>query len=229
MTPILTSMNSSKEPLECLRQKMVRDQLLGRDIRDKKVLDIFRKIPRHKFVDPAMYQEAYGDFPLSIGRAQTISQPYIVALMIQLLDIVETDKVLEIGTGSGYETAMLAELGKQVYSIERIESLSSKAKKILGELGYKNIHIKTGDGTLGQQEFAPFDKIIVTASSPHIPRPLLDQLSWGGKMVIPIGSRITQRLMLLEKAEHRRQIFEKDVCGCVFVPLIGEHGWKDIK
>ncbi len=218
-------MRPSEEDLEYLRQRMVKEQLLGRDIKDKKVLDVFRKIPRHRFVDPAMSQDAYGDFPLSIGRAQTISQPYIVALMVQLLDIAKGDKVLEIGTGSGYETAILAELGGDVYSIERIELLATKAKKVLEELGYKNIHIKTGDGTLGWQEFVPFDKIVITASSADPPGPLLEQLSAGGRMVMPVGSRFTQKLILFEKNK-QGNFFRRDICGCVFVPLIGKYGWS---
>lgn len=204
---------------------MVKEQLQARDIRNKKVLDAFRNVPRHRFIDPFMCEEAYGDFPVSIGRGQTISQPYIVALMVQLLGIVEKDKVLEIGTGSGYETAILSELAGSVFSIERIDVLANKARHILEELGYKNTHIRIGDGTLGWQEFAPFDKIIVTASAPDIPAPLLDQLSNGGKLVMPVGPRFTQRLMLLEKTQKGR-IAERDVCGCVFVPLIGNYGWK---
>ena len=219
-------MNACEESLEYLRQKMVKDQLLSRDIKDKKVLNVFRNVPRHQFIDPAMRKDAYGDFPLSIGKGQTISQPYIVALMVQLLDVLEKDRILEIGTGSGYETAILAELAQDVFSIERIEVLAAKARRILEGLSYKNVHIKIGDGTLGWEEHAPFDKIIVTASSPGIPRPLLDQLSEGGKMVIPVGTRFTQRLTLLEKSEGGR-LSEQDVCGCVFVPLIGEYGWKD--
>ncbi|NQT75607.1 MAG: protein-L-isoaspartate(D-aspartate) O-methyltransferase [Candidatus Omnitrophica bacterium] len=218
-------MNPSEENLEYLRQRMVDEQLLRRDIRDKNVTSVFRKVPRHRFVDPAMRLEAYGDFPVSIGKGQTISQPYMVALMAQVLDVKKNDKVLEIGTGSGYETAILAELGGEIFSIERIEGLAKKAGKVLEEFGYKNIHIKTGDGTLGWQEHAPFDKIIVTASSQDAPQPLLDQLREGGKMVMPVGSRFTQRLLVLEKEKGR--ISERDVCGCVFVPLIGEFGWGE--
>jgi len=219
-------MNPFEEKLKHLRQDMVKVQLSGRDIRDEKVLSIFGKVPRHRFVDMDAQQDAYGDFPLSIGNGQTISQPYIVALMAQLMDIRGHDQVLEIGTGSGYETAMLAELAKSVFSIERIEGLSKKAKIILEELGYKNIHLKVGDGTLGWQEFAPFDKIAVTASSSEIPNPLLTQLSPNGKMVIPIGSRFRQRLVLLEKDESGR-VSQKDICGCVFVALVGRYGWAD--
>jgi len=217
-------MSQCAENFEYLRQKMVEDQLLGRDIKDEKILDVFRKVLRHRFVDPTMYKNAYGDFPISIGEGQTISQPYIVALMVQLLGILKTDKVLEIGTGSGYETAILCEVAREVFSIERIDSLALKAKGVLEDLGYKNIHTKVGDGTLGWQEFAPFDKIVVTASSPEVPRPLLDQLSEGGKLIIPVGPRFTQRLLVLEKMKGG-EISEKDICGCVFVPLIGKYGY----
>ncbi len=219
-------MNSCEKNLEYLRKKMVQEQLLRRDIKDKKVLDVFDKVPRHRFVDPDMQREAYKDFPLSIGKDQTISQPYMVALMVQLLDIAKSDKVLEVGTGSGYETAIIAELGSSVFSIERIEELASNARLLLEKLGYKNIHIKKGDGTLGWEEFAPFEKIVVTAASPQVPEPLLDQLKEGGKLVIPIGPRFSQRLLVLEKSREGR-ISEKDICGCVFVPLIGQHGREE--
>jgi len=219
-------MNSCEKNLEYLRKKMVQEQLLRRDIKDKKVLDVFDKVPRHRFVDPDMQREAYKDFPLSIGKDQTISQPYMVALMVQLLDIAKSDKVLEVGTGSGYETAIIAELGSSVFSIERIEEQASNARLLLEKLGYKNIHIKKGDGTLGWEEFAPFEKIVVTAASPQVPEPLLDQLKEGGKLVIPIGPRFSQRLLVLEKSREGR-ISEKDICGCVFVPLIGQHGREE--
>ena len=211
---------------ETLREDMVRRQLLRRDIKDKIVLDVFRKVPRHRFIDPALRECSYSDFPISIGRGQTISQPYIVALMVQLLDIAKTDKIMEIGTGSGYETAILAELGGAVFSVERIAALAAKAKDVLGHEGYQNINIKVGDGTEGWREFAPFDKIIVTAGSPNVLQPLLDQLSNNGRLVIPVGSRFTQRLLLLEKGTNGK-ITEKDICGCVFVPLIGKHGWGE--
>ena len=205
---------------------MLQEQLLRRGIKDKKVLDVFKKVPRHKFVDLAMQEEAYGDFPLAIGEDQTISQPYMVALMVQLLDIAKSDRVLEIGTGSGYETAIIAELGNAVFSIERIEKLANKARLLFEKLDYRNIYIKIGDGTLGWQEFSPFEKIVVTAASPQIPMPLLDQLKVGGRLVIPIGPRFSQRLIVLEKSREGR-ISEKDICGCVFVPLIGQYGWEE--
>lgn len=218
-------MKPFEENLEYLRHRMIKEQLLGRDISDKKVLDVFDRIPRHKFIDPGMSLDAYGDFPISIGYGQTISQPYIVALMVQLLGVVKSEKVLEIGTGSGYETAILAELAERVYSVERMEPLARRSERILKELGYENIYIKVDDGTLGWQDFAPFDKIVVTASSPEVPQALLEQLSGRGRMVIPVGPRFSQRLILVEKSADGK-VDEKDICGCVFVPLIGKYGWK---
>ena len=205
---------------------MVKEQLSGRDIMSKDVLDAFSRVPRHKFVDPSMQKDAYGDFPLSIGRGQTISQPYMVSLMAQVLELKKNDKILEIGTGSGYETAILAELAGRIFSIERIREIGLKAQEALKELGYNNIEIKIDDGTLGWEAHAPFDKIIVTASWRCMPAPLLEQLSKPGKMVMPVGLRAAQRLMLIEKDSQGR-VSEKDVCGCVFVPLIGKHGWSN--
>ena len=219
-------MNPSGEDFEYLRKKMVREQLSARDIKDKSILEVFGRIQRHRFVDLKMCRDAYGDFPLSIGKGQTISQPYMVALMVQLLELKKHDRVLEIGTGSGYETSVLAELSDKVYSVERIDMLAEKAKKVLGDMGYGNVFIKVGDGTLGWQEFAPFDKIVVTASSLDIPTPLLDQLSQAGKMVMPLGPRYAQRLMVLEKSK-KGLVSRRDTCGCVFVPLIGRYGWED--
>ena len=213
---------------EELRRDMVEKQLLARGIRDEAVLCAFKKVPRHRFIDPGLRECSYSDFPVSIGRGQTISQPYIVALMVQLLDITKTGKVMEIGTGSGYETAILAELGGTVFTVERIAALAAKAKEILGHEGYQNINIKVGDGTEGWPEFAVFDKIIVTAGSPNVPQPLLDQLANNGRLVIPVGSRFTQRLLLVEKGINGK-ISEKDICGCVFVPLIGRYGWEEEK
>lgn len=207
-----------------MRREMVRDQLLRRDIKDKKVLDAFEKVPRHKFVDPKFHKDAYSDFPLSTSGGQTISQPYIIALMIQLLDIQKNDRVLEIGTGSGYQTAILAELGRDIFTVERIADLAEKAQTILKELEYKNIHINVADGTMGWKEFAPFNKIIVSAGSLNVPEPILQQLAIGGKLVIPIGQKFSQKLMLIEKDE--LGISQKDICGCIFVPLIGKYGWQ---
>lgn len=209
---------------ELARQKMVEGQLIARgDITDQKVLQAFLKVPRHKFVS-AREQIAYGDFPLPIGCGQTISQPYIVALMTQCLKLKGTDRVLEIGTGSGYQAAILAEIAKEVYTLERFTELSEKAKVILSELGYQNIHFKVGDGTVGWEENAPFDGIVVTAGAPKMPQPLLEQLADGGRLVVPIGGNFSQTLKVFEKKG--KKVESIDVCGCMFVPLIGKEGWK---
>lgn len=211
--------------LQKLRDQMVKEQLVGRDIKDKRVLDAFLKVPRHKFVSVESQSSAYADYPLPIGENQTISQPYMVALMSQLLELKPQDSVLEIGTGSGYQAAILAELSKMVYSIERITSLAEKAEKILHELGYTNIKIKVDDGTLGWQEASPFDAIIVTAASPEIPETLITQLAEGGRLVIPVGqTTFGQTLVLVKKNKGR--IETKNICGCVFVPLIGKYGYN---
>ncbi len=218
-------MNIRENDFDVMRQKMVTDQLLSRDIKDKKVLDVFEKVPRHKFIDPKFCRDAYSDFPLPIQNSQTISQPYIVALMIHLLDIKKSDNVLEIGTGSGYQAAILAELAEQVFSVERLKELTENSKIVLKELGYKNIALKTGDGTLGWEEFAPFDKIIVSASAEFVPQPLVKQLKSPGRLVMPVGLRSGQKLMLIEKTAKGDEL-EKDICGCAFVPLIGKYGWE---
>lgn len=202
---------------------MVEEQLIRRGISSKKILDAFLKVERHKFLPKELEGDAYGDYPLPIGLGQTISQPYMVALMTEQLDLKGNEKVLEIGTGSGYQTAILAELVKEIYSVERIGSLANNSEKLLLELGYKNIKIKTADGTLGWSEFSPYDRIIVTASSPRIPKSLLDELNEGGKMIIPIGEAFGQVLTLIEKADGK--IYSREICGCVFVPLLGKEGW----
>lgn len=204
---------------------MVQEQLIPRGIKDPKVLDAFYKVERHKFVPENLIASAYGDFPLAIGEGQTISQPYIVALMSECLDLRGEEKVLEIGTGSGYQTAILAQLCQLVYSIERIESLARRAKNLLEELGYLNIKIMTGDGTLGWPKEAPFDRIIVTAASPRVPQPLIDQLKDPGKLILPLGDTFSQVLTVVEKKKGK--IHSTEICGCVFVSLLGEHGWKD--
>jgi len=207
-----------------MRRRMVIDQLSGRDIKDKLILDIFGKVPRHKFTDLKFYKNAYSDFPLPIENEQTISQPYIVALMAQLLDIKKSDRILEIGTGSGYQAAILAELANQVFSVERLKNLTEKARAVLEEGGYKNITLSTGDGTMGWEEFAPFDKIVVSASAEFAPEPLIKQLKSPGKLVMPVGPRISQKLLVIEKTAEG-EVLEKEICGCVFVPLIGKYGW----
>jgi protein-L-isoaspartate(D-aspartate) O-methyltransferase len=207
------------------RERMVKNQLIPRGISDKGVLAAMEKIHRHLFVEEALAGEAYNDHPLPIGQKQTISQPYIVALMTEALDLTGKEKVLEIGTGSGYQTAILAELAQAVHTVERIEPLLEKSKKLLEELGYTNIRFKVSDGTLGWEEFAPYDAIMVTAGAPKIPQPLLDQLADGGRLVVPIGNRYSQELVRVKKAKSR--FIEQNLGGCRFVDLIGNHGWKD--
>lgn len=206
-----------------IRNQMVETQLASRDIRDQRVLDVFRKVPRHLFVRESLRSSAYGDFPLPIGCGQTISQPYMVALMTQYLELKGDEKVLEIGTGSGYQTAILAELAKEVYSIERYEELAVNAQNVLDQLGYTNIHIKTGDGTLGWEEFSPYDGIIVTAGAPDIPKTLKEQLSDGGRLVIPVGGTFSQVLTVVKKTGDKYT--QTEICGCIFVPLVGKYGW----
>lgn len=207
------------------RERMVKTQLVSRGIADQRVLQAVAKIHRHLFVEEALIGEAYNDHPLPIGHRQTISQPYIVALMTEALELEGTEKVLEIGTGSGYQTAILAELSKTVYTVERVEPLLTKSRRLLRELGYTHIQFNVSDGTVGWQEFSPFDAIIVAAGAPEIPRPLLDQLADGGRMVIPIGNRHSQDLIRV-KRDHNR-LLEKNLGGCRFVDLIGNYGWKD--
>ena len=177
------------------RQKMVKSQLIPRGISDPRVLEVMGKVPRDRFVEEALVGEAYNDHPLPIGERQTISQPYIVALMTEALELTGKEKTLEIGTGSGYQTAILADLSRKVYTIERIRALMVKARNILQELGYTNILFKAFDGTLGWKEYEPFDAIIVTAGAPKIPQPLLDQLADGGRLIIPVGNKFSQELI----------------------------------
>ena len=207
------------------RERMVKEQLVVRGIRDSRVLEAMRKVPRHIFVPPDMIDEAYNDYPLPIGKGQTISQPYMVALMTEALELKGDEKTLEIGTGSGYQTAILAELSKEVYTVERILDLLNRAKETLRKLGYKNIFFKAGDGTLGWPEFKPYDAIIVTAGAPKIPQTLLDQLAKRGRLVIPVGDRFSQELIKITKEEDG--IKRKNLGGCRFVDLVGIHGWKE--
>lgn len=207
------------------RSKMVSQQLVPRGISDKGVIEVFGKVPRHEFVSKKLLNEAYTDYPLSIGEGQTISQPYIVALMTECLKLDGTQKILEIGTGSGYQTAILAELANEIYSVERLQPLAENARQALDRLGYKNIKINVGDGTLGWEEFAPYDAIVVTAAAPRPPRSLLNQLKDGGRLVIPIGESFSQVLEVIEKTGNTFKTTH--VCGCVFVPLIGKEGWKE--
>ena len=207
------------------REKMVKKQLIPRGIRDEGVLQAMGKIYRHLFVEEALVGEAYNDHPLPIGHKQTISQPYIVALMTQALELTGQEKTLEIGTGSGYQAAILAELSEKVYTIERIMPLMAKARHLLNELGYTNILFKAFDGTIGWKEYSPFDAIMVTAGAPQIPEPLLDQLADGGRMVVPVGDRFSQELIKVVK--QKNQFKKESLGGCRFVDLIGAHGWKN--
>jgi protein-L-isoaspartate(D-aspartate) O-methyltransferase len=190
-----------------LREKMVDEQLTRRGIKSEPVLDAMRKVERHRFVPASVAADAYGDFPLPIGEGQTISQPYIVAFMTEALTLKPTDRVLEIGTGSGYQAAILGELVKEVYTIEIVESLGFRSMELLKKLGYKNVFVRIGDGYLGWPEEAPFDAIIVTCSPSKIPQPLQDQLIDGGRMIIPVGDAYTQELVLIikEKGKLKRQ------------------------
>lgn len=207
------------------REKMVKNHLIPRGITDQGVLKAMGKIPRHLFVEEALIGQAYNDHPLPIGHKQTISQPYIVALMTQALELTGKEKTLEIGTGCGYQTAIMAELSEKVYTIERVRPLMVKARNLLAEVGYMNIMFKVFDGTLGWKEYEPYDAIMVTAGAPKIPKPLLEQLIDGGKMVIPIGDRFSQELFKIVREKDRYN--EENLGGCRFVDLVGLHGWED--
>jgi len=204
---------------------MVEEQIVGRGIKDPRVIAAMKKVPRHLFVEEALQGQAYSDHPLPIGEKQTISQPYIVALMTEALILEKWGKVLEIGTGSGYQTTILAELTAKVFSIERIRSLTIRARKLIYELGYLNVEIKFSDGTSGWIEESPFDAIIVTAGAPEIPQPLVDQLVIGGRLVVPVGDPYSQNLIRITKTEQGMK--KEDLGGCRFVKLIGRHGWEE--
>lgn len=210
---------------------MVEQQIKARGIDDEKLLKAFMKVERHLFVPPAVEHFAYNDGPLTIGKGQTISQPYIVAMMIDLLKVAPSDVVLEIGTGSGYQTALLAEIAQQVYSMERIPLLAVRARKKLEELGYQNVKIQVGDGTLGwlpeneEEEYLKFDKIIISAAAPSPPQSLVNQMRDGGRMILPSGNKFIQNLILIKKENGK--ITKENHGGCQFVPLIGSQGWKE--
>ena len=210
---------------EKARARMVEEQLIPRSIHDQKTLEAMRKVPRHLFVEDALKNQAYGDYPLPIGRGQTISQPYIVALMTQALGLKGHEHVLEIGTGSGYQAAILSQICEKVYTVERIDTLLVQARKVFDSLHYLNILTKLDDGTNGWPEYSPYDIIIVTAGGPKIPLPLLEQLADPGILVIPVGDRGVQDLRLVTKKEG--EIKEKTIELVRFVNLIGDHGWKN--
>lgn len=211
---------------EKLRKKMVEEQIIGRDVKDEKVIKAMLKVPRERFVSEELRRYAYEDGPLEIGEGQTISQPYMVAKMTELLNLKGNEKVLEIGTGSGYQTAILAEIAKEICTIERIKILLDRAKKTLNELGYRNIKFKLGDGTLGWEEEAPFDRIIITAAAPSFPEPLKKQLKINGIAVLPEGTKFNQWLVVYKKIRENEFLKEK-LFLCAFVPLLGKYGFKE--
>lgn len=219
MSQIQESVDYSKE-----RAAMVRDQLRSRGIKDERVLTAMLKVERHRFVPPAYRNQTYEDYPLPVGEGQTISQPYIVAFMTEALDLKKEDKVLEIGTGSGYQAAILGEICDSVFTIEIFQSLALSAMKTLHELGYSNVFVRIGDGYKGWAEHAPYDAIIVTCAPADIPEMLEEQLAEGGRMIIPVGSDYTQNLYLLEKKAGKLQ--KKSVLPVRFVPMINENGVK---
>ena len=212
------------DSFETVRERMVRDQLQARGVSDQRVLQAMAEVPRHLFVDDAMQARAYGDYPLPIGGDQTISQPLVVAAMTEALQLTGSEKVLEIGTGSGYQAAVLSRLCEKVYTVERINSLLAGARKIFDRLHYYNILSRLDDGTLGWQEHAPYDAIIVTAGGPEVPKPLVEQLAENGRMVIPVGDRDVQELQYVKKVGDDVEI--ETLESVRFVSLIGAHGWN---
>jgi protein-L-isoaspartate(D-aspartate) O-methyltransferase len=207
---------------------MVETQIRARGITDRRVLKAMEKVPRHLFVTDGLSDQAYHDNPLPIESQQTISQPYIVALMTEALGLTGSEKVLEIGTGSGYQTAVLAELADRIFTVERIAPLAAGARNILDALGYYNVAIRVGDGTFGWREESPFAAIIVTAGAPKVPRLLVEQLSSGGRLVIPVGTHSSQTLLKVTRlSDNPEETKQERICGCRFVDLIGENGWKN--
>jgi protein-L-isoaspartate(D-aspartate) O-methyltransferase len=208
--------------LERARENLLK--YLDHEIADKRVVEAMRRVPREAFVSPEQYHVAYDDRPLSIGFGQTISQPFIVALMLQALELKQSEQVLELGTGSGYEAAILAELAQKVVTVEHIPELAESAKQVLDKLGYSNIEVHVAGKTLGWPVGAPYDAIIVSAGAPSVPQVLLEQLAWGGRLVIPVGSRWQQDLLKVTKLKKGDRI--ENLGGCYFVPLIGEGAWE---
>ncbi len=207
-----------------LRENMVEFQIKSRGIKDEKVLEAMREIPRHLFVSEGQKPYAYEDYPLPIGEGQTISQPYIVALMTEALQLKRDERVLELGTGSGYQAAILSKLCSEVYTTEKVDSLALQAERLFEKLGYENIKVKVCDGTEGWMEYSPYNGIIVTAGAPKIPEPLIEQLAENGRIVIPVGGSFSQDLIVGEKIKGK--LIKKAICGCMFVPLIGKYGWN---
>jgi len=206
------------------RERMVAEQLVKRGISDPAVLEAMRNVPRHLFVDEALRDRAYGDHPLPIGDGQTISQPFMVARMTELLQLTGREKVLEIGTGSGYQAAVLSRLAARVCTIERIPRLAARARQVLESIGASNVWVRAADGTMGWVDEAPFDRIVVAAGGPRVPPPLVDQLADGGRLVMPVGPEDAQRLKIVDKRGGQTQ--ESEDSGCVFVKLIGKYAWE---
>ncbi|HNL85683.1 MAG: protein-L-isoaspartate(D-aspartate) O-methyltransferase [Methanomicrobiales archaeon] len=212
------------DPWESARERMVATQIAARGVGDEQVLAAMRRVPRHLFVPAEVRGSAYSDYPLPIGHGQTISQPYIVAMMTSLLQIQPDDHLLEIGSGSGYQAAVLGILAREVISIERIPEVAQLARKNLADAGITNVTVVIGDGTLGFPGGAPYDGVLITAATPSIPSPLVEQLAEGGRLVAPVGSRDLQELVRLTRKGH--DLTRESFGGVVFVPLLGEHGWK---
>lgn len=217
-------MNKAHRKFEMLRQQMVEKQIIARGVTDAAVIRAMSTVPRHLFVNEALADSAYGDFPLPIGEGQTISQPYIISEMTQALELTGNERVLEIGTGSGFQAAILAHIVFRVYTIERNNTLFMRTRKLFDQLRYHNIVTHYGDGTQGWKDESPFDAIIVTAGGERIPPPLLDQLAMGGRLIMPVGGLVSQELLLATK--HKQGISINNLGGCRFVKLIGQHGWK---
>jgi len=218
-------MTNDPRKYQRLRESMVKNQIEARGINDPEVLRAMRTVPRHLFVSEALMDQAYADNPLPIGEQQTISQPYIVAHMTQALQLNSDDRVLEIGTGSGYQAAILSEIVFRVYTIETIRTLHMNTRKLFDELKYTNIVTRYADGTNGWKDESPFDAIIITAGAPEIPKPLVDQLAMGGRMVLPVGGRMTQDMVKLYRDEDG--IHQSNLGGCRFVKLVGDYGWGE--
>jgi protein-L-isoaspartate(D-aspartate) O-methyltransferase len=218
---LLASSIFAADPYAFKRQGMVENDIKARGIKDKKVLEVMRKIPRHLFVDEKLRDRAYADYPLPIGEGQTISQPYVVALMTEALKLKPTDRVLEIGTGSGYQAAVLAEIVKEVCTIEIRKSLADMAAKRLKDHGYKNVKVKYADGYFGWEEYAPFDAIIITAAANHIPPSLIKQLKEGGRLIIPLGSTVYYQTLTLA-TKRKGELDVEQMGGVAFVPMVGE-------
>jgi protein-L-isoaspartate(D-aspartate) O-methyltransferase len=219
------SSETQSEQFAAKRELMVSTQLRARGISDERVLAAMASVPRHEFVAEDYHEQAYEDHPVPIGEGQTLSQPYIVAIMLQALSLTGSEKVLEIGTGSGYQTALLAQLAGEVYSVERHASLAQSAENVLHRLGYGNVNVLVGDGSHGLPAQAPFDAIVVSAAAPRIPPPLFEQLREGGRMIVPVGPAHAQQLQLVRKQQGRPVI--DDLEGCRFVPLVGGQGYPE--